>query len=87
MAKNVLFPDEVILETEHFKISQDCEVPILGFCVLAAKRSITSIADFTKDEEKEFAELLVKVRKAMKEVLHMQEVYLFQNEDSKQNHQ
>ena len=82
MAKNALFPDEVILETEHFKVSQDCEVPIPGFYILAAKRSITSIADFTKDEEKEFAKLLVNVRKAMKEVLHIQEVYLFQNEDS-----
>lgn len=82
MAKNALFPDEVIFETEHFKVSQDCEVPIPRFFILAAKKTVRSITDFSEEELQEFASLIKTTRQAMSTVLGIKEVYLFQNEDS-----
>ena len=35
MRKNALFPAENILKTELFAISQDCEVPIPAFFIIA----------------------------------------------------
>ncbi len=85
MVKNAVFPDEMLLETKHFTVSQDCEVPIPAFFILAAKRKIKSIADFSEEELREFALLLKNTRKAMRDVIGIKEVYLFQNEDSEHN--
>jgi len=41
-----------------------------------------SIADFTKDESYEFVNLLIKTRTLMKEKLNINDVYIFQNEDT-----
>ncbi len=78
----ILFPNEIILETENFIVAQDWEVPIVGFFILSTKRKIRSISELTPDEALEFGPLLVKVRKAMQEVLGIDTVYVFQNEDT-----
>ena len=78
-----LFPNENIISTKLFTIHQDWEVPIPGFFILAPLRKIRSIAEFTEEELSEFSTLLRKVRQGMQEVLQIDEVYLFQNEDTK----
>lgn len=77
-----LFPDEVILTTDNFIVAQDWEVPIAGFFILSTKRKIRSIAEFTDEEAREFGVLIKKVRIGMNEVLNINDVYFFQNEDS-----
>ncbi len=77
--------DIIIYESNNFVVSQDWEIPIPGFFVIGAKRKINSIMDFTEKESREFIDLLVKVRKGMNDVLGINEVYLFQNEDSEHN--
>lgn len=78
----VLFPNEVILETNNFSVGQDWEVPIVGFFILSTKRTTRSVGDFTDVEAIEFGQIITKVRKAMSEVLNIDDVYIFQNEDT-----
>ena len=77
-----LFPNGNIIITKLFTIHQDWEVPIPGFFILAPLRKIKSISEFTDEELLEFSTLLRKVRQGMQEILQIDEVYLFQNEDT-----
>ena len=77
-----LFPNERVISTDLFDIHQDWEVPIPGFFILATKRPILSVGEFTPEEEQEFIQLLCKLRRGMKTVLGIDNVYLHQNEDS-----
>ena len=81
----ILFPNDNIISTKLFVVGQDWEVPIPGFFILAPLRKVRSIADFTDEELSEFAHLLRKVRYGMRDVLHIDDVYLFQNEDTEHN--
>lgn len=78
--ENILFPDEQVLETDSFRLEQDWEVPIPWFFILSIKRPITSLAEFTEDEAQEFISLLRKTRLGMRDVLHIDEICLYQNE-------
>lgn len=80
-----LFPNETLLRTKHFTVSQDWETPIVGFFIIAANRNIKSIIECTEEERHELTELIHQIRKGLEEVLKIKEVYLFQNEDSKRN--
>ncbi len=82
MQKEAFFPRAIVFQTDQFLVAQDCEIPIPGFFILSSKRGIQSMSEFTPSEEKEFAALLVRVRRGMRDVLGIQEVYFFQNEDS-----
>ncbi len=82
MNDKVLFPNENITTTKLFTINQDWEVPIPGFFIVAPIRKVKSIDEFTDEEANEFIILVKIVRKGMREVLKIEEVYLFQNEDS-----
>ena len=84
MKDEKLFPKETIIITKYFDIHQDWEVPIPGFFIIALKRKVSSIGDFTKEEAQEFFELLYKLRKGMKDILKIKHVYLFQTEDAEQ---
>ncbi len=77
-----LFPDENVITSKYFSVNQDWEVPIPGFFIIAPVRKLKSVAEFSEEEALEFIKLLQKVRRGMKEVLRINEVYLFQNEDS-----
>lgn len=77
-----LFPDENVITAKYFSVSQDWEVPIPGFFIIAPVRKLKSVTEFSEEEALEFIKLLQKVRRGMKEVLRIDEVYLFQNEDS-----
>jgi diadenosine tetraphosphate (Ap4A) HIT family hydrolase len=85
MTPKILFPNDNIIKTSLFKVEQDWEVPIPGFFILAPLRKVRSIAEFTDEELLEFGSLLRKVRQGMQEVLHIHDVYLFQNEDTEHN--
>jgi len=75
-----IFPNEVIFDGEYFNAHQDWDVPIPGFFIIAAKRKILSISEFSDEELKEFMNILRGVRKGMKDVLGIDYIYLFQNE-------
>jgi diadenosine tetraphosphate (Ap4A) HIT family hydrolase len=79
----ILFPDLSVIETKDFDVHQDWEIPIEGFFILGAKdKSKRSISDFSNDELHELVDTLKKVRIAMKDVLDINDVYIFQNEDT-----
>lgn len=71
-----------IHESKNFNVIQDWIIPIPGFMVIQSKRHIKSVAEFTEKEHMEFSTFLYEVRKAMKDVLDIQTVYLIQEEDS-----
>lgn len=77
-----LFPDEIVIHTQNFNIGQDWEVPIPGFFVIAPNRKIRSLADFSEAEAQEFIFLARKLRQGMRDILGINDVYLFQNEDT-----
>jgi len=77
-----LFQNENIITTELFNVSQDWEVPIPGFFIIAPLRKLKSIDQFTDAETTEFINLVRKVREGMRSVLNINEVYFFQNEDT-----
>lgn len=75
--------DLKLLETENFIVNQDWEVPISSFLILATKDDkMKRITEFGSEMQVEFINLLVKVRKLMSDVLQIEEVYFFQNEDT-----
>ena len=74
----LLFQDEEIHKTANFTISQDWETPIPGFIIISSNRLVRSISDLNDQEAAELIELTIKVRKGMKEVLNIENVYLFQ---------
>ena len=82
MKDKILFPNENIITTKLFKVNQDWEVPISGFFIIAPLRKLKSIDEFTSEEETEFINLIHKLRKGMRNILKIEEVYFFQNEDS-----
>ncbi len=71
-----------MLETENFRVNQDWETPIEGFFIVSSKKKERSVTDFSERELIEFISLVKRVREAMKRVLSIKEVYLFQNEDT-----
>jgi diadenosine tetraphosphate (Ap4A) HIT family hydrolase len=85
MEDQILFPNENIITTKLFNIGQDWEVPIPGFFVITPLRKLKSISEFTDKEAIEFINLIRKVRKGMRDVLGIEDVYLFQTEDTEHN--
>ncbi len=81
----MLFPNEKIIVTENFDVHQDWDVPIPGFFIIASVKGRISLLDFSEAERTEFFELLVKLRKGMKDVLGITEVCLFQDEGTHHN--
>jgi diadenosine tetraphosphate (Ap4A) HIT family hydrolase len=77
--------DITVYETDNFNVGQDWETPISGFFILAPKRKIKSITDFTKEESHELIDVLLKIRNAMRTVLKIKEVFIFQEEKTNFN--
>jgi len=72
----------VVLSTKHFEVEQDTEIPIPAFMIVVSRRHLKGFGDLTRPEQREFIDVLAKVRKAMEKVLGIKVVYIFQNEDS-----
>lgn len=69
-------------ETEHFHAHQDVAYPIKGLIILASKRHIVSLDELTEIERLDYIETLSKIRKAQRDVLGIEHVYYFYNEDT-----
>ncbi len=82
---NILFKHDIVFNSKNFTISQDREVPIEAFLIISPKRKVRRIDEFSEEELHEFISLLSKTRKLMFDVLHIEDVYFFQNEDSNHN--
>ncbi|MEQ6375670.1 diadenosine tetraphosphate hydrolase [Bacillaceae bacterium S4-13-58] len=72
----------VILETQLFHAHQDVAYPIRGLVILASKRHVKALDELTEEERKEYMEVLYQIRKAQRDVLGIQEIYYFYNEDT-----
>ena len=76
----------IIYESEYFIVSQDFEIPILGFMVISSKRHISNILDFSKAEFQDFTEILLKTRKALKQAVSINIVNIIQKESRSHFH-
>ena len=79
-------PGGKIIETEHFILHQDPEVPIKAFLIVASKQHVKSIADLTAEEAQEFFDLVFRARWAMQMIEDIREVTLIQEERSEHLH-
>ncbi len=84
--EEIALPVERIAETRHFVAEQDFEYPIEGFIIIASKRHIKSILEFTNEEQADFTQFLIKCRKAMKEKLGIDTITIVQEETSSSSH-
>ncbi|MGG3564346.1 diadenosine tetraphosphate hydrolase [Neobacillus rhizosphaerae] len=83
LTSGMIEPDGgVVVETEHFHAHQDVAYPIKGLIILASKRHIICFDELTEEEKLDYINLLTKIRKAQREVLGIEYVYYFYNEDT-----
>jgi diadenosine tetraphosphate (Ap4A) HIT family hydrolase len=83
LTSGMIEPDGgVVVETEHFHAHQDVAYPIKGLIILASKRHIKCFDELTEEEKLDYINLLTKIRKAQREVLGIEYVYYFYNEDT-----
>ncbi|MBM7662191.1 diadenosine tetraphosphate (Ap4A) HIT family hydrolase [Bacillus mesophilus] len=83
LTSGVIEPDGgVVIETEHFHAHQDVAYPIRGLIILASKRHIKCFDELTEAEKVDYMNLLSRIRKAQREVLGIESVYYFYNEDT-----
>ncbi|MBT2687482.1 diadenosine tetraphosphate hydrolase [Bacillus sp. ISL-47] len=71
-----------IFESENFHAHQDVAYPVKGLVILASKRHIKCLDELTETERAEYINLLSKIRKSQREVLGIEHVYYFYNEDT-----
>lgn len=71
-----------VIETAYFHAHQDVAYPIKGLIILASKRHIKCLDELSDIERMEYIELLAKIRKAQRDVLGIDYVYYFYNEDT-----
>lgn len=72
----------VVVETEHFHAHQDVAYPIPGLIILASKRHLKSLDEMTEAERLDYITILSEIRKAQRDVLGIESVYYFYNEDT-----
>ncbi|MFB3164775.1 diadenosine tetraphosphate hydrolase [Neobacillus sp. 179-J 1A1 HS] len=83
LTSGLIEPDGgVIFETEHFHAHQDVAYPIEGLVILASKRHIKCLDELTDEERLDYINALTKIRKAQREILGIDYVYYFYNEDT-----
>lgn len=76
----------LVVETKNFTVAQDFEIPIPGFLIIGSKRHFYSFADLTDEEKRDFIELLIRVRKAMRDCLKIDKVTVVQEEKTTDSH-
>jgi diadenosine tetraphosphate (Ap4A) HIT family hydrolase len=72
----------VVYETEYFHAHQDVAYPIRGLIILASKRHIKSFDELNEKEKIDYITILSSIRKAQRDVLGIEYVYYFYNEDT-----
>ena len=83
--KEQLFPNEKIIVTKYFDVHQDWGVPIPGFFIVASRKGRTSLAEFNSNEAGEFFNIVMKLRKGMRDILGIKTVCFFQDEGTHHN--
>ncbi len=68
------------IRSRHFDVHQDYEIPIPGFLIVSSQRHIMSIDDFTASEQRDFIQLLCRVRAVMRKSLAINTILLVQDE-------
>lgn len=76
-------PPGALPVSKYFDAHQDYEVPIPGFIILASKRHIQSVEEFTEEEQADFIQYLKKIRSAMNTELYIKKVILVQDEKTR----
>ncbi|RWZ60568.1 diadenosine tetraphosphate hydrolase [Halobacillus fulvus] len=83
LTSGLIEPDGgVVFESEHFHAHQDVAYPVEGLIILASKRHVKGLDELTEAERQEYIEVLSNIRKAQREVLGIESVYYFYNEDT-----
>lgn len=83
LTNGLIEPDGgVVLETEYFHAHQDVAYPIKGLMILASKRHIKCFDELTEEEKIDYIQVLTRIRKAQRDVLGIDYVYYFYNEDT-----
>ncbi|MGE7308004.1 HIT family protein [Priestia megaterium] len=83
ITQDLINPDGgVVIETEYFHAHQDVAYPIKGLVILASKRHVKCFDELTAEEKIDYIDVLTKIRKAQREVLGIEYVYYFYNEDT-----
>ena len=83
LTSGLIEPDGgVIIETEYFHAHQDVAYPIEGLVILASKRHIKCLDELTENERLDYINIMTLIRKAQREVLGIEYVYYFYNEDT-----
>jgi diadenosine tetraphosphate (Ap4A) HIT family hydrolase len=83
LTSGIIEPDGgVVIETEYFHAHQDVAYPIRGLIIVASKRHIKCLDELTEEERKDYIDILSKIRKVQREVLDIEYVYYFYNEDT-----
>jgi diadenosine tetraphosphate (Ap4A) HIT family hydrolase len=75
-------PGGIIFETKNFVLTQDPDVPLSGFLIVASKKHIRSITELSLEESTELFEVVYKARVAMKNMCDINEVTIIQEERS-----
>jgi len=83
LTSGLVHPDGgVVFETAHFHAHQDVAYPIKGLIILASKRHVTCLDELSDEEKLDYIQVLSKIRKAQRDVLGIEHVYYFYNEDT-----
>jgi diadenosine tetraphosphate (Ap4A) HIT family hydrolase len=83
LTSGLIEPDGgVMIETEYFHAHQDVAYPIEGLVILASKRHLKCLDELTDEERLDYINIMTKIRKAQREVLGIEYVYYFYNEDT-----
>ena len=61
-------PGGLIFEDKYITIGADVEIPLNGFIIIATKRHINSISEFTDDERYDLTDYIAEVIKALKDL-------------------
>lgn len=75
-------PGGVIVETDHFHAHQVAAYPVAGQVIVAARRRVRLLTELTEAEASELLPLLRRVRRAQGEVLGIEHVCYFHDEDA-----
>ncbi|PFA63916.1 diadenosine tetraphosphate hydrolase [Bacillus sp. AFS015802] len=83
LTSGLIEPDGgVVYETEYFHAHQDVAYPIRGLIILASKRHIKSFDELNENEKIDYITILSRIRQAQRDVLGIEFVYYFYNEDT-----
>lgn len=83
LTSGLIEPDGgVVIETEYFHAHQDVAYLIKGLIILASKRHIKCFDELNEEEMEDYMNLLTRIRKAQREILGIEYIYYFYNEDT-----